>query len=243
MKAIIVDDELRAQSTLKGLLEVYCPQIEVVSVASRISEAVTEINLHQPDWVFLDIEMPGENGFALFKWIPNPSFKTIFTTAYQQYAIDAFKVSAVDYLLKPIQAEHLVQSIQRISAIQQSEQNQRINYLNENLKHTEINRVSFPTSNGLRFIDPNEIILLKSDGSYTHVWLSSNEKLLISRKLGELEFTEILPYFIRTHRSFVVNLNRVKEFVRSDGGYLIMENGETASISREKKENIINRLS
>lgn len=242
MMAIIIEDEARAQRTLQTLLEMYCPQIEVIGLASRISEAVKIINDSPPDLVFLDIELPGENGFALFKWIPNPTFKTIFTTAYERFAIDAFRVSALDYLLKPIQAEQLVRAVAKLSAHDSLVQLKQIQHLQENISSKELRVVSFPLSSGLRFVNPMDIILLKADGSYTHVWLVGGEKLLISRKLGELEFVDLLPYFCRTHRSFVVNLHEVKEYVKSDGAYLLMKNGEIAGISREKKEEVLARL-
>ncbi|MCB0481567.1 MAG: response regulator transcription factor [Flavobacteriales bacterium] len=239
MRVLIVDDELRAQRSLENLLDAYCPRVSVVASVGSVAAAVGEINRHQPDLVFLDIEMPHENGFALFKWMPNPTFRTIFTTAYEQYAINAFRVSAVDYLLKPIQAEQLVQAVDRASELDKKLEVWKIQHLRENMEKREIKKVSFPTSNGLRFVPPQEIVLLKSEGSYTHVWLQNDQKMLISRKLGELEFVSLLPYFCRTHRSFVVNLHHVVEYVRSDGGYLLLSNGEMASISRDKKDEVI----
>jgi len=243
MKALIIDDEHRAQRTLEALLESYCPQLNVVGKCSRVSEAVSSIQELKPDIVFLDIDMPGENGLSLFNYYPKPNFKTIFTTAYEKYAIDAFRVAALDYLLKPIQADQLVTAVQRASETEQSQVEQQLNALKDNTNQShEIRKVSFPTSNGLRFVTPSDIVLLKSEGSYTHLWLNNGEHYLISRKLGEFEFIGMLPYLSRCHRSYVVNLKCVKEYIRSDGGYFVMENGETASISREKKEQVLHML-
>jgi two-component system LytT family response regulator len=243
IRVIIVDDEARARRILETLLREYCPGLEVVGHAGSVPEAVREIEAHRPHLVFLDIEMPGDLGFALFDHFSEPDFHVVFTTAYQQYAIQAIKVSALDYLLKPIEIDQLVRAVEKARVqvnsklLFQQLQAFRMN-LNE---QRQVSRLALPLADGMVFVNVANILYLKADGSYTHVVTDTN-KVLVSKKLGEFEELERHSDFFRTHRSYLVNLRQLERFIKNDGGYLLMRNGDTVELSRNRKEEILEAI-
>lgn len=238
IKAIIVEDEERSMLMLSSLLVEYCPEVTLVGSASTPEDAYALIKKSTPDIVFLDIEMPGYTGFQLLDFFDEVNFAVIFTTAYSEYALQAFQVSAVDYLLKPIQIDQLNSAIEKVSRLKGTTQNrEKIHTLKENLEDHHIKKIALSTSQGLIFVPVNQIIYLEADGSYTHIFLTDGSKLLISKKIKEFE--NILTqdnHFFRTHRSFIVNLGFIKQYIKQDGGHLIMENGAIVHISRERKD-------
>lgn len=246
LSAVIVDDEPKARRILRTLLEEYCQPIEVVEEADSIQNAVTAILKREPDVVFLDIEMPEENGFKLFDYFKEPSFKTVFVTAYDQYAIDAFKVSAQDYLLKPVKIDDLEATISRLRATENPADAHSIELLLSTLKSSHVNwkeaKLSLPVRNGVEYILQSDIAHLKADGSYTEIHTLSGDKKLVSKKMGELEPNLISDLFFRTHRSYIVNLNAVSKWVSEDGGYIVTTNGNSISVSRDKKEELLKLL-
>lgn len=237
LRAVIVDDEARARRILESLLQEYCPQVEVVGMAGSVLEAVKVINMHEPDVVFLDIEMPVDLGFALFEYFPNLKFNVVFITAYQQYAVNAFKVSAVDYILKPIDIDLLVQAVSKVQRqIDMKELNEKVNTLKLNLnQERQIKRLALNVSDGVLFLDVDNILYLEADGSYTYV-VTNNSRILVSKKMSEFEELEQHPHFFKPHRSFLINMNKVDKLVKSDGGYIIMNNQDQIELSRYKKE-------
>lgn len=236
MKAIIVDDESKARSLLKNILLEYGKGIEIVGEAADIKTAVKLINSTTIDLVFLDIEMPNENGFSLFEYYENPTFETIFCTAYSEYAIKAFEVSAVDYILKPISISKLQQAIEK--AIKQHGQNQinhRIAVLKENITVNQLQKIALPLSDGLTFVKIDSILYFEADGSYTHV-ITSNDKFLVCKKIKEFE--ELLQNdsrFFRVHRSYMVNMQQIEKYNKKEGASLTFCNNKTIPIAREKK--------
>ena len=236
MKAIIVDDESHARSLLFNTIKEHCKGIEVIAEAENIKEAVKIINKNNIELVFLDIEMPNENGFALFEYFDKPNFVTIFCTAYSEYAIQAFEVSAVDYLLKPVTISKLQDAIEK--AIKTRGQNQilqNVNILRENISVNQLQKLALPLSDGLIFIKIEEILYFEADGSYTYV-ITIKEKYLVSKKIKE--FHELLindSRFFRVHRSYLVNIQQIKKYSKKDGATLVFENNKVIPVAREKK--------
>jgi two-component system LytT family response regulator len=236
MKAIIVDDEPNARSLLRNIISEHCKGIEIVDEAPDVKTAVKLLNKYSIDLVFLDIEMPNENGFALFDYFENPSFETIFCTAYSEYAIKAFEVSAADYLLKPISISKLQLAVEK--AIKQHGQNQinhRISALKENMAVSQLQKIALPLSDGLLFVKLEDILYFEADGSYTHV-ITSNEKYLVCKKIKE--FNELLQEdsrFFRVHRSYLVNVQMIKKYSKKDGATLLFDNQKVIPVAREKK--------
>lgn len=228
IKAIIIDDEVRAQTLLKSIITEYCKEVDVIECCSDLPNAVKTIRKLKPDIIFLDIEMPGHSGLELLEFFNEDEiqFATIFTTAYNQYSINAIKMAAFDYLLKPIEPEELVKTIERFKKTRVVSSD-NLSLLN--------NKIAVPTSNGMRFINTDEIICLKADNTYTEVYLSSNEKIIVSRILKNFEDTlKNVPSFFRCNKSYIINYHFVSEYVKSDGGYIIMNNKMTIPISPDK---------
>ena len=236
MKAIIVDDEPKARSMLANLLKDHIKLVKVVAEAENIKEAVKLINKHQPELVFLDIEMPNENGFALFEYFEKPSFATIFCTAYSEYALKAFEVSAADYLLKPLSLSKLKDAVEKaIKNVGQNKISQKIDVLRENIAVKQLQKIGLPLADGLSFVKVDDILYFEADGSYTYV-ITTTEKYLVSKKLKE--FDELLDAderFFRVHRSYLINISRVKKYSKKEGATLLFENNKLIPVAREKK--------
>lgn len=235
IKAVIIDDEERARSVMKTLLEEYCPEVEVKAMCSNVPEAVIAINNCDPDVVFCDIEMPDYSGFELLSFFKEINFEIIFATGYSQYALQAFEVSAVDYLLKPIQIDKLENAVQKLKSKQTSSMQIRVDALQENLKENNIRKIALPNLDGLQFVDIDDIALLEADGSYTHVFLENAERIVVSKKIKDFE--EILlrkKNFFRVHRSAIININFIKNYSKAES-YIYLTNNKSVPVSRNKK--------
>ncbi len=248
IKTLVVDDEPKARRIITSLLEEYCQPIEVVAQVESVRDAVVAINTHQPDLVFLDIEMPEKSGFALFDSFPNPKFKTVFVTAYDQYAIQAFKVAAFGYILKPVKIDDLEQTVQRVRQELNDGISDSIADLLKTLspnateQTTVRSRLALPSRTGIEFVEQKDIEHLKADGSYTEVYCTDGSKKLVSKKMGELEPLLKPELFFRTHRSIIVNLDCIDRYVYEGGGYLVTTNEHTLAVSRDKKEELLSLL-
>ena len=244
LKAIIVDDEFNALKLLKITLNKYCPQIEIVGSTQSPVEAIELIKKTEFDILFLDIQMPKLTGFQILKKIEIINFDIIFTTAYDQYAIEAFKINASNYLLKPINVEDLKSAVQKVIKQKQTEETVLLEMLNNIKVSNEFNeaRISIPFNKGIEFLKAKDIIYCKSDNNYTHIYLSDGTSRFISKTLKIIENKLPKPMFYRPHNSYVVNLDYVTKFYKSDGGYLEMSNGDKIRIARNKKDDIINLL-
>jgi len=236
MKAIIVDDEQRARDVLKKLISEFCPDVEVMECCRDVPSAVIAINKHQPDVVFLDIEMPNYSGFELFSFFQEVNFQVIFATAYSQYALKAFEVSAIDYLLKPIDIDKLEAAVQKVREFQgKKELSKRLDTLKTNMSAKKISRIALPISEGLTFIEIDDIIMLEADGAYTNIGLKNGKKMLISKKIKFFE--EVLSdhtQFYRVHRSSIANINCIEHYSRNES-FLRMDNQAIVKIARNKK--------
>lgn len=241
IKAIIVEDEIQSREAMRSMLENFVDGVEVCAEAADVPEAVKAINKHKPDVVFLDIEMPGYTGFQLLDFFEKVDFEIVFTTAYQEYAIRAFQVSAIDYLLKPIEISQLAKAIDKVRRSGgNSRMNDRIEALKSNMDKDNFQRIALPVAEGMMFVEPEEIIYLKADGSYTHIYLASQKApLTISRRLSQFDYLLAMPGFYRPHRSFLVNMRHARQYNRTDGGVLVMDNNDAVSVAREKREEFL----
>jgi len=244
IKAIIIDDEMHCRKTLGILLREYCPDVEVIDQCSNGIAGTEAIKRLKPELVFLDIEMPNMNGFELLEQFPEIHFAVIFTTGYDQYAIKAFRFSALDYLLKPINHEELIKAVQKVRHEAIHPLPQQLEILLEKLRHqpSGIHKIALPTMEGLQLIPVDSIISCVSDSNYSVLLLKDKQKLTISRTLKETE--EILEEhsFLRVHNSSIVNLNEINKYIKGEGGYLVMSDGSTVDVSRTKKEILLKKL-
>jgi len=246
IKTIIVDDELGARESLSKIIEKNCKEIEIVAKADAMLSAYDAINKHQPDLVFLDIEMPKGNAFDLLGKFDEINFDIIFTTAYDHYAIQAIKFSAIDYILKPIDTEELVSAVERFQKKtgQKNFLDKKFKALLSNLKpENKIKKIGIPDSDGLVFINLSDIIRCDSDGNYTFFILTTGKKIIATHTLGEYEQMFADNNFFRVHRSHLINLEHVKKYIKGEGGYVIMTDNSQVEVSRRNKIEFLEKLS
>lgn len=245
IKAIIIDDETYARDSLTKVIHQYCKEVSIIGTGENVAEAIELIYRLSPDIVFLDIEMPHGNGFTLFDKIKTPQFETIFTTAYEEYAIKAFRISALDYLTKPIDFRELQDAVNRFKNKQKvGIKEQRIELLIENLSNnsSEFNKIVLPDYEGFTMVKIADIIYCKADGSYTEVHLLNGKKITTSKLLKSVE--ELLPEqtFYRIHKSYLVNLNLIKRYNKIDGHQVLMEDNVLLDVSDRNKKEFLERL-
>ncbi len=238
LKAILVDDEQNNLVNLEQLLKEYCPGVEVIATASDAAMGRNAILQHHPDLVFLDIQMPGKSGFDLLRELHQYDFEVIFVTAFDQYAIQAVRFAAVDYLLKPVSIDELQGAVSRALA-KRSEKKKNLqleNLLQLLQEQKEDHRIALATTKETRFIRTTDIVRCESSNNYTIFFLSNGEKLTASRPIFEYE--ELLKSYglIRCHQSHLVNRKYVKSWVKEDGGYLLLDNGHQVPVSKNKKD-------
>ena len=239
IKAILVDDEKHSLATLAWKLEKFCPDVEVVAQFNDPMEALQHLQKDPPDLLFLDIEMPRLNGFEVLEELGEElPFEVIFTTAYDEFGIRAVKVNALDYLLKPIQNQELKEAIEKYK--RKSSKPVEVLFSNKKEEPTALpGRIALATKESIEFVTPDEIILCTSDSNYTMVYLTDGRKKLISRTLKDVE-EWLEPYnFFRAHHSHLVNLRHIKEYVRADGGYLLLSNKMTLPVARNRKDELL----
>jgi two-component system LytT family response regulator len=245
IRAILIDDEINALESLQWEIETFCPWIDVCATYANPLEAVKGIDLIKPDCVFLDIEMTEMDGFQMLHKLKYRDFELIFTTAYDSYALKAIKERAIDYLLKPIDSDDLKKAAERIL------EKKKNNRLGEQLRNIMLDLRSQQSSRKIPlsfnektiFITADDIIYCKSDGNYTELFLKGGKKEVLSKKIKEVEALIHNSNFFRAHKSYLVNLSYVSEFVKTDGQYLILEDGSSIPVSRSKKQELLHLLS
>jgi len=244
IKSIIIDDERHCIDALKADLDKYCGNVEVCSTCSSGKEGILAIKKYKPRLIFLDVEMPWMNGFEMLEMLDHIDFCIIFTTAYDKFAAKAFRISAVDYLLKPIDAEDLKAAVKKAEEkILASEGAVNIQNLLNNIRQpAQYQKIAFPQREGYEFIAAENILYCHAEGAYTYIHLTDRKKFLVSKTLGDIE--EMLPsdIFQRIHHSTIVNLEHITNLIRSDGGYVMLNNGEKLMISKAKKDALLQRL-
>jgi len=236
IKAVIIDDELRARRVLSSSIMECTSSIDIVAEAADVPSGVLAINKYKPDVVFLDIEMPDYSGFELLSFFREIDFEIVFVTAYNQYAIQAFEVSAIDYLLKPIRIDLLEKAILKLEQkIHNSQINDRLDVLKTNLQHHKIEKITIPVSDGLIFVKVSDISYIEADGSYAHLHQENGSKMMISKNLKYFENAlEESDQFYRVHRSFLVNVANIYKYNRHDS-LILLENGTKIKVAREIK--------
>jgi two-component system LytT family response regulator len=240
MKAIIIDDENKARRLISSLLTEHCPEITSLLEADDLENGVALIKEHQPDIVFLDIEMPKHSGLEIGNFFePNEiNFQIIFVTAYNDYAIQAFKLSAVDYILKPVDISELKSAVEKAKKnIETKNITNRLDDLKKVFQQLSLNKMVLEIPKGILFVSHDDIILFEADGMYTKVYMKNNESQLICKPMKHfVDQLQDKPIFYKPHRSFLVNLKYIKELSKKDGFHLIMENNKTIPIAKEKKD-------
>ena len=245
IRAIIIEDEKKSREALLGLLQKYCFSVEIVAQAERYREGIKLVRKYKPDVIFLDIQMPDGSGFRLLEELKDMEFEVIFTTAFDQFAIKAIKYSALDYLLKPIVPQELVDAVNKLKVKKaNTEKRKNIETLLDNIKSPEEDphKIVLSTAEKIHVIDVDDILRCESDNYYTYFYFINGDKLLISKTLKENE--ELLSHhsFIRPHKSHLINVKYIKSFIRHDGGYIIMTDGSKVPVSRRKREKILEIL-
>ncbi len=244
LKAIIIDDELKSRESLRILVEDFCDGVTVSASCQNVNEGIEAIEKFKPDVIFLDIQMQRETGFDLLTRIKDINFEVIFTTAYSEYAIKAFKFSAIDYLLKPIDIEELKAALVKVEKKVNNNISGRLKQMMDNLKGGSVEnfKLALPTSDGLLFIKVNDIVYCEASSNYTQIYMHDGKKHLVSRTLKEYEDMLGENNFFRIHHSYLINLNLVKKYVRGDGGYVVMNNDTSLDVSKRKKEAFLDRI-
>ena len=238
LKTIIIDDEEDARTTLRAFIGSYCPNLEIVEEAEGVADGYRKIMAHGPDLVFLDIQMEDGTGFDLLEKIRTPEFSVIFCTAFDEYAIKAFKFSAIDYLLKPIDPDELIEAVGKAKK-EKKGQADRISNMMESHSSGSFDRITLSSQEGLTVVKLDNVQRLESDSNYTHFFLRSGEKITVPKSLKEYELILPTNRFYRTHQSHIINLDYVKKFVREDGGYVLMDDGAEVLVARRRKEDFI----
>lgn len=246
IQCILIDDERNALEMMEWLLKTYCPEVEIVAMCNSAQQGIEAIREHKPDVVFLDIEMPRMNGFDMLEQFDKLTFDVVFCTAYDQFAIRAFKYSALNYLLKPVDPDDLKATIARIverKSMPTKEQLQLLmQHIHQPVKSTP-QRIALTTNDGMIFVPTADIIYCEAESNYTTVVLQGGRKVIVSKVLKDIDEALSGPDFCRVHSSFLINVNRIKKYVRGDGGYLIMDDDANISISRNRRQEFMELFS
>lgn len=246
MRVLIIDDENKSRESLRMMISNYCEDVKVVDMAANADEAIAKIRLHDPDLLLLDISMPGGSGLDLLKKIPDPSFGVIFVTAYNEYAIQAIRAHAIDYLLKPVSIAELKEALERarqkLGERQPAVSIQKVMEALGSKVNAQPGKLAIPVSDGLSFVPLEEIIALEAEGNYTHILLLNEHKILSTKHLKEYE--KLLPEsgFFRIHHSHIINLSYIKHYHRGDGGSVTMSNGMGFIVSKRRKKDFLDRF-
>ena len=243
MKAIIIEDEERSRIVLQNLLETYCPEIEVTGTADSVSSSIKLIRATPPDLLFLDVQIIGGTGFDVLDKLRDIHIPVIFTTAYDHYALKAFKFSAIDYLLKPIDIDELKSAVKKVSQSSQREEEQyKIQNLLSNLRNPNEDPVLLvSTLEAVEFVRINEIIRCEAQGAYTQLFLKDTKPVMVSKVIKEFEFLLQDHGFFRVHQSHLVNLKEVRKYVKSEN-YLLMRDGAQIQLARSRKDEFFQAL-
>lgn len=247
LQTIIIDDEQNARSNLRLIIDEYCPEVNVVGEAESAKEARALIKKHQPDLLFLDINMPSEDGFELLDSIEDKNFSVIFITAHNQFALKALKVGAIDYIEKPIDVEELQKAVSKIVLTEKGDNNLNFGMIKELLENyrndSKSDTIAIPTLAGYEIIKTRDIVHLEADESYTKIYLANGEKCMSSMTIARYERVLDKQTFFRVHKSHIINMRfHLKEFNRHEGNMAIMDSGESIPVARRKLSDFINAI-
>ena len=239
IRAVLVDDEENSNIVMNMLLREHCEFVDVVDCCTSANEAINSIQLHKPDLVFLDVEMSGKSGFDILKAFDEPDFKVIFATAYNQYAIQAIKFSALDYLLKPIDGIELYNAVEKLVAKQSFSKDSRLTHLNEFGNGTQISKIIIPSKRGFKSIDLEDIVSIEArPGNYAVFYLNDSKEIVATKTLSY--YDDMLPstHFLRIHRSHIVNLRSVKDY-NSSTGMITMNQGDKYKVAERRRSKFL----
>ncbi len=245
IKSVIIEDESKSAEVLAQLLKKNCPEVEVIGRAENVKEGIEVVSNLNPDLIFLDVMMPDGSGFEVLEKLGGLKFNVIFTTATDKFAVKAIKYSALDYLLKPINAEELVLAVRKVSERSKNVSNEdNLRSLLENVRQNEnqFSKITLPTGNAYEIVLIKDIIRCEANDNYTNIYLASGKKFLVAGTLKHYE--DLLPEkdFVRVHHSHLINMNHMTRFVKEDGGYAVMSDNSQVEVSRRKREDFLNKL-
>lgn len=241
LNTVIVDDEMNARENLQLLIQDFCPELNIVGLAGSADQAKVLINQYSPDLVFLDIAMPNKNGFDLLNEVGERNFNVIFTTAHSNYALDAFKVDALDYIEKPIDIDHLRKATSK--ALQMNlttiaDTNKKVAG-----EEDEVEKISVPTRSGYIFIENKDIVYFKADENYTEIILENGKRVISSKTIKRYEEKMNESIFYRTHKSYIINVhNHMKELSRENGNVVVMSNGHEIPVARRRMSDFLKTI-
>ena len=244
LSTLIIDDQKICVEMIKDILEKDCPSVDIVGARHSGPEGIKAIKKFNPELVILDVEMPGMSGFEMLKEIKDPHFDVIFVTAHDKYTIEAIRLNAMDYLLKPVLPHELTASISKV--IQKKNDN-KLRHINSLLKYIDQNkrslkRVALPLGDGLLFFDLADVIHCESESNYTTMYLATGQKMVVTKTLKDIETLFEGNDFFRIHHSHLVNMNHIRKYVRGNAGYLVMSNGASITVARSKKQEFLGQF-
>jgi two-component system, LytTR family, response regulator len=244
LKAILVDDEINSLQNLQQKLEAFCPEIEIIAAIQQPGRLPALLEKERPDVIFLDIEMPRMNGFKLIASLKKINFEIVFTTAYNHYAIDAIRISAFDYLLKPIVVADLQHCVQRLLKQGDTKAGEKWDALRQGLKETKSqdDKIAIPISNAIDFVQIKEILRIESSSNYSRLVFTKHKPVVVTRLLKDFEEMLTSYGFCRIHNSHLINLSHVTRYIKGDGGQVTLVNGEIIDVARRKKEEFLKLL-
>jgi two-component system, LytTR family, response regulator len=245
IRCILIDDESNSLEMMEWLLQTYCPQVKIEALCDSAAKGIAAIEKYKPDLVFLDIEMPHQNGFDMLEQFDKLYFDVVFCTAYDQFAIKAFKYSALNYLLKPVDPDDLKETIRRIEEKKSLPTREQLDMLMQGLRNSQkqtVSRIALTTNDGMIFVTTADILYCEAESNYTSVVLN-NRKILVSKTLKEIDEALSGADFYRVHNSFLINVNQIQKFVRGDGGYVVMNDGKSVGISRSRRQEFMDMFS
>ena len=238
MRAVVIDDIADARSGLMKDVTNNCPHVEIVGEAEGVVSGAKLIKKENPDLIFLDIRMEDGNGFDLLELIDHNNYKVIFTTGADEFAVKAFKYSAIDYLLKPIDIEELKLAIERANDMHENQ----LDVFNDHIENKNVKRIALHSLEKIHIVEVEDVIRCESNGNYTFFYLKTEEQILVTKTLKE--FDELLsPFdFLRVHQSHLINMNQIKEFNKTDGGFIVTKDGVQVPVSTRKRTVLMERI-
>ncbi|MBO7496181.1 MAG: response regulator transcription factor [Salinivirgaceae bacterium] len=243
VKVVIIDDENSGRNVIRQYLSLYCDDIEIIGEADSVKSGVELLSKESPDIVFLDIQMQDGTGFNLLEALPQRTFKVIFVTSFDQYALKAIKFSASDYILKPVDPDEFVEAVQNVQAElakQTPTKDERIDELLTNMNN--FTKVGLPTNNGIQFVKVDDIVRCEADGPYTQFFMNNGEKIMVSKNLKIYEELFVDNKFLRVHKSHLINTSYIDKYINGDGGSVIMADGSNVEVSRRKKDELLSMM-
>ncbi len=242
IKTVLVDDEKSSLKILEHLLEKNAPDVEIVGTASSVKEGINVIDKLKPDLVFLDISMPDGDGFEVIDKVSYKGFSVVFSTAYDEYAIRAFDVSALHYILKPVQAKDLVEAVNRYKSTKSDDIQQKMEIFAKIVNKEQPTKLILPTSSGMNIIDIQDIVRCESSNNYTTFFMTNKTKIVVSKSIQVYEHLLSQTHFCRLHNKHIVNLKFIKKYVKGRGGYVILLDGTQVDVSEGRKKEFIKKL-